>query len=144
MQAEQIKTVLVIDDSDTDRYIVGRALRKSGIIVDRDQLVCAGDGLEALELLCGTSPAPARHWPPELVFLDINMPVMNGFEFLDEYEQWSARANVIPSAIVLLSSSDHDCDKQRAARYRSIAGYLVKHPTRVQLADFIHELPAAA
>ncbi len=66
------KTVLIVDDSNTMRKIVSRALRQAGI--DFDQILEAGDGQEALDVLGANSV--------DVVLSDINMPNMTGLEFL--------------------------------------------------------------
>ncbi len=66
------KTVLIVDDSNTMRKIVARSLRQAGI--DFDQILEAGDGQEALDVLAGNQV--------DVVLSDINMPNMNGLEFL--------------------------------------------------------------
>lgn len=66
------KTVLIVDDSNTMRKIVSRALRQAGI--DFDEILEAGDGQEALDVLGSNSV--------DVVLSDINMPNMTGLEFL--------------------------------------------------------------
>ncbi len=66
------KTVLIVDDSNTMRKIVSRALRQAGI--DFDEILEAGDGQEALDVL-GNNKV-------DVVLSDINMPNMTGLEFL--------------------------------------------------------------
>ncbi len=66
------KTVLIVDDSNTMRKIVSRSLRQAGI--DFDQILEAGDGQEALDVL-GANQV-------DVVLSDINMPNMTGLEFL--------------------------------------------------------------
>lgn len=66
------KTVLIVDDSNTMRKIVSRALRQAGI--DFDEILEAGDGQEALDVLAGNHV--------DVVLSDINMPNMTGLEFL--------------------------------------------------------------
>ncbi|BCO08557.1 response regulator [Desulfolithobacter dissulfuricans] len=68
------KNVLLVDDSSTMRKIVGRSLRQAGL--DFGTIFEAGDGLEALEVLEKESI--------DIVLSDINMPNMNGIEFLRE------------------------------------------------------------
>ena len=66
------KTILIVDDSNTMRKIVSRSLRQAGL--DCDNLLEAGDGQQALEVLAANKV--------DLVLSDINMPNMNGIEFL--------------------------------------------------------------
>lgn len=66
------KTILIIDDSSTMRKIVNRSLRQAGL--EFDNVLEAGDGKEALDILTSNSP--------NIILSDINMPVMDGIEFL--------------------------------------------------------------
>lgn len=66
------KTVLIVDDSNTMRKIVSRALRQAGI--DFSEILEAADGQEALDVLTSNKV--------DVVLSDINMPNMNGLEFL--------------------------------------------------------------
>ncbi|MCK4623121.1 MAG: response regulator [Desulfuromonadales bacterium] len=66
------KTVLIVDDSNTMRKIVARALRQAGL--DFDEILEAADGQEALNVLADNTV--------DVVLSDINMPNMNGLEFL--------------------------------------------------------------
>ncbi len=68
------KNVLLVDDSSTMRKIIGRSLRQAGL--DFGEIFEAGDGLEALDVLEKESV--------DIVLSDINMPNMNGIEFLRE------------------------------------------------------------
>lgn len=62
------------------------------------------------------------------IFLDINMPVMNGWEFLDAINQTSFASNVI---VAVLSSSTNEADKQKAFQYTQVKSYLEK-PINIQ------------
>lgn len=66
------KSVLIIDDSSTMRKIVNRSLRQAGL--EFDTVLEAGDGREALDILAGQKP--------DIILSDINMPNMDGLEFL--------------------------------------------------------------
>ncbi len=66
------RTVLIVDDSNTMRKIVSRSLRQAGL--DFDTILEAGDGQEALDVLGGNKV--------DIILSDINMPNMNGLEFL--------------------------------------------------------------
>ncbi|MBN2644277.1 MAG: response regulator [Desulfuromonadaceae bacterium] len=74
------KTVLVVDDSSTMRKIVSRSLRQAGL--DFDEILEAGDGQEALTLLEGKKV--------DIILSDINMPNMDGIEFLRQKKEIAA------------------------------------------------------
>ncbi|WP_405207373.1 response regulator [Aquimarina sp. LLG6339-5] len=70
-----IKKALLVDDSDATIFFNKIVLSKTGYI---DEVLIAKDGLEALQVIKSGEF-------PEIIFLDINMPVMNGWEFLSEF-----------------------------------------------------------
>ncbi|MEL6347378.1 MAG: response regulator [Myxococcota bacterium] len=106
--------LLLVEDDDLDAMDFRRAMKR----VDRNvEIQRASDGAEALALL-----KTQQQTTPYLIILDLNLPRMSGFEFLDMIEQ-DTRAG--PAAVFILSSSDAERDIQRAYRHR-IAGYLVK------------------
>jgi len=116
-EGENMKFV-VVDDDEIDREVIRRALRKIG---SKTEVVEAENGVEALLLLRGSAnsaPLPK----PYIVILDLNMLMMNGFEFLDEMRRDSALKY---TPIFVLSTSNSMVDKERAHR-KCISGYIVK------------------
>lgn len=107
--------ILLVDDDDVDVKAVVRALKQLKIA---NPMVRAKDGIEALEMLRSEDQVP----PPYLILLDINMPRMNGIEFLDELRQDSALSSAI---VFVLTTSQADEDKM-AAYSKHVAGYIVK------------------
>ncbi len=118
--------ILLVDDDEVDVMTVKRAFEKGHIA---NPLFVARDGLEALEKLrSGEVPAQRR-----LVLLDLNMPRMNGIEFLRELRKDPALAH---TPVVVLTTSDMDRDKF-AAYDLNIAGYLVKPVTFERFCDLV-------
>ncbi|MEM9529764.1 MAG: response regulator [Pseudomonadota bacterium] len=110
--------ILIVDDDEVDVLLLERALRRSGI---DNPVVRARDGQEALDLLRGAGPEPSPAWPC-LVLLDINMPRMNGHEFLAAVR---SDADLSDLTIFVLTTSE-DNDDIKASYDRHVAGYLVK------------------
>ncbi|NMG20766.1 hybrid sensor histidine kinase/response regulator [Brasilonema bromeliae] len=104
------KTILVVDDSITVRQTVALTLEKADY-----QVLQAKDGYEAIELLQG-------HTDIHLVFCDIEMPRMNGFEFLKNRQQDPALANI---PVVMLTSRSSDKHRQLAFKLGANA-YITK------------------
>ncbi|WP_157976107.1 response regulator [Lewinella sp. IMCC34191] len=121
---------MLIDDSETDNFIHSRRLKKMGL---SDQIVIRMDGRQGLAYLTETD-ANGR---PDLLFLDINMPVMDGWEFLDEYQQLPAdkRAQV---TVVMLTSSVGDTDYARAHAYTIIDGHEAKPLTEDKITNLVN------
>jgi CheY-like chemotaxis protein len=116
-----MRCTLLVDDAPTTNYLNLKLLNRLVVSV---QVQVASNGQEALAVLtasCSTPNAPAC---PALIFLDVNMPVMNGFEFLDAYQQLPlAQQNAV--VIIMLISSLHPRNVQRADSL-PVAGFLTK------------------
>ncbi|WGI23076.1 response regulator [Amylibacter sp. IMCC11727] len=109
---------LIIDDDMVSVMAVKRAIKKLKIV---NPIAVAKDGLEGLEILRGEQ-GEREFLPPFLVILDLNMPRMNGFEFLEEVRKDSRLHRAV---IFVLSTSDAPTDVA-AAYSNNIAGYIVK------------------
>lgn len=115
-----IRSILTVDDDESDLFICAYTIRRfdPGITVHR-----AENGLAAIELL-------QRIDRPDAIILDINMPVMNGFEFLEHY----ARAfNGHAPVVAMLTSSHLSADRERALRYDFVKSYFEKPLTLADL-----------
>jgi CheY-like chemotaxis protein len=129
----EIVNILVVDDDDVTAETVRRSLRKVG----SDFLVVeAADGQEGLDILKGRSEKRVSR--PYITLLDLNMPRMNGFEFLE-----AVRADPVlaSSVIFVLSTSDSDADRTRAYKDQ-VAGYMLKSaigPQMVRLTALLHD-----
>jgi CheY-like chemotaxis protein len=115
---EQGLNILLVDDDDVSAESVVRSLRKNAM---NFPIVLAKDGLDALEIL-RNQHSYLRIEKPFLILLDLNMPRMNGFEFLKEIRNDVALRE---SVIFVLTTSDATSDLTRAYE-DNIAGYMVK------------------
>lgn len=133
MASEKVN-VLLIEDDDVAAEAVTRSLQKFGVNCN---LEWAEDGREGLKILRGEHP-DKRIGKPRIVLLDLNMPRMNGFEFLDELRS----DEVLTSTVVfVLTTSDSDADRI-GAYARHVAGYMIKStvgPQFGQLCRFLTE-----
>jgi CheY-like chemotaxis protein len=114
----QVASILIVDDDEIDVRAMTRALRKAGL---DNPIDVAANGLDALELLRGRADKPGPRWP-YIVLLDLNMPRMNGIEFLDELRADETLTHVV---VFVLTTSDDERDKTEAYK-RHIAGYVLK------------------
>lgn len=118
--------ILLVDDDDVAAESVVRSLRKHAMDFP---VTLARDGVEALDILRHTHP-DLRIEKPYLILLDLNMPRMNGFEFLQEIR---SDKKLHDSIVFVLTTSDADSDKSRAY-HENIAGYMVKSAVGPQFA----------
>ena len=121
---DRLLNILLVDDDDVDVMNVKRAFAKSNII---NPVFTASNGIEALQKLRdGTIPGTRR-----LILLDLNMPKMNGIEFLRELRK---DPELRSSSVVVLTTSNEDKDKVDAYNL-NVAGYLLKPVTFVNFAE---------
>jgi CheY-like chemotaxis protein len=114
----KVLNILLVEDDKIDVMNVRRAFERNNIA---NPLFVASNGIEGLELLrSGTIPLKNR-----LVLLDINMPKMNGIEFLRELR---ADAELCTTSVVVLTTSNEERDRVDAYKL-NVAGYLLKPVT---------------
>lgn len=109
--------VLTIDDNENDLLFTRIALQRSGVDFDIRAFERAQEALTWL----ATEPAHGT----DLILLDINMPVMDGFAFLRAFEALpdAQRGHAV---VVMLSSSSDPADRHRAAQHNSVRGFMNK------------------
>ncbi|WP_192349084.1 response regulator [Algoriphagus sp. Y33] len=108
-------TIFLVDDDPINNLINKRLLGKVDLA---ENIVEFLEGAEALVKLNDIDPTQSI-----LIFLDINMPVLNGWEFLDRYQElYSDRSD----KIVILSSSIDYQDRLKAKEYQAVSGFLEK------------------
>ncbi len=117
-------TAYIVDDLEVDRYTARRRLTKTGKFTDIHEVE---DGRQFLRYLEETEPPPMGRDEKILVLMDINMPIMNGFETVEALrERLAGSAWLDHLAVVIVSSSDAPQDRTRAADCTFVQGYLVK------------------
>jgi CheY-like chemotaxis protein len=126
-----LKCILLIDDDHNDNFFHERVIKKNNsatIVIEKNT------GLEALDYL--KSKKEPVDMLPDLIFLDINMPGMNGWDFLKEYEllDKESQSKVV---IIMLTSSDNEDDVARSKAWNFISDYITKPLTEKIMADII-------
>lgn len=113
--------ILLVEDDEVDVMNVKRAFKKNNIT---NPLYFAANGLEALLVLRGDKNPPMPR-ERRLILLDLNMPKMNGIEFLRELRS-DPELRTIP--VIVLTTSNEDRDKVEAYNL-NVAGYILKPVT---------------
>ncbi len=126
--AERELEILLVEDDALDVMNVRRAFKQNKLT---NTIHVAQNGVEALELL-RKGTLPTRH----LVLLDLNMPRMNGIEFLRELR---ADPNLQATSVVVLTTSNEDRDRIEAYKL-NVAGYLLKPVTFPSFVDLMATL----
>lgn len=113
------RSILQIDDDSVDAMMVKQVFKK---IEMPFELIQASDGQEALDMLKGENGKEKPDPLPSIILLDVNMPRMNGHEFLDALR---ADPNLRSILVYMMTTSSSDKDI-RSAYEMNIAGYLTK------------------
>ncbi len=127
------KKVLIIDDTYVDRYIAQRTMLKHNFAAE---VIAKESATSALEYLTGLAAQPEDL--PQLIFLDIRMPDVDGFGFLEEYEKLS---EMIKSSciVMMLSTSLNPGDHERAKNNRYVNRFLNKPLNKEKLIQLSSE-----
>ena len=137
-----IGKILIVDDDAITCYLHKLTLEKFNILEEIDDV---GDGFQALKYIeenC-SNEAEGENCTVLLVFLDINMPVMNGFEFLKGLEGLG-NVNLHNIFIVMLTSSISPQDIKEAAKFADkLKGYITKPLTEESVKKVMAEIKAA-
>ena len=121
---DRVINILLVEDDEVDVMTVKRAFAKNNI---SNPLVVAHNGLEALELLRKQDAPSSRR----LILLDVNMPKMNGIEFLRELR---SDPKLQQASVVMMTTSNEERDRIEAFKL-NVAGYLLKPVTFQQFAE---------
>jgi len=126
----KLECILLVDDDPDDNMYHRIIIEEMNITHNIDVVL---NGLEAITYLKKNNQAP-----PELIFLDINMPKMNGWEFLDQYKHLDAkqRARVV---IVILTTSANPDHLKKAEQIKEVTGFETKPLSKEMMSEILKE-----
>jgi CheY-like chemotaxis protein len=127
MTKNKLQTILLIDDDKNDNFYHEREINKANHELT---VITKTSGMEALEYL------KSKQNKPDLIFLDINMPIWDGWAFLLEYSQLDKE---IQSGIkiMVLTSSRNPTDELRAKAWGFVSGFIIKPLSKEIISDII-------
>jgi CheY-like chemotaxis protein len=127
MEDKSIDLVMLVDDNDTDNFISKRIIE---ITKFAKEVVIKNSGKSALEYLEENKEKPDRL--PNIIFLDINMPIVDGFVFLYEFERFSDTVKN-KCKVIILSSSDNKRDIDKIVNNNHVIKFVTKPLTEAAL-----------
>ncbi len=132
-----LKTIMLVDDDDTTNYLNQRLLQG---LQAAEKILIMKNGEEALDYLtkAAQQPGSQEYSCPDLMFLDIKMPVMDGFEYLDAFRE----ANLhLPQEIIImmLTSSASFYDLEKLKQYPEVKRHYSKSLTEIDVKDIMEE-----
>lgn len=127
----QLDCIMLIDDNKVDNFFHERVIKKNNAARN---IIAVESGQEALDYIAQGSSV----LQPELIFLDINMPGMDGWEFLDHYRQLEDSLQTA-MIVVMLTTSENPDDKARAATQGILSDFKSKPLTKNMLTEVIEK-----
>ena len=123
MSGKKYRTVMLIDDNEIDNLINQKMIEAAAIT---ENIYTHTGAKSAIEFLRNMERMDvAEKVLPDIIFLDIDMPLMDGFQFLDEFEKLGANTKK-KCKIVMLTSSINPQDFNRSKKYNNVKLYLNK------------------
>lgn len=122
--------VLIIDDDEINNFTLEAMLQRTQFV---DAYEIQDSGVGALEYL---QEADSNESFPNHIFVDINMPAMNGYQFLDHYENDFLDKHP-DTSIYMLSSSISESDREHSLSYESVTEYITKPLSRSKLQELV-------
>ena len=130
--------ICIIDDDEVYQFTVTKNIQSQQLA---KKILVFSDGEEALNFLCAN--IGDNNAVPDVIFLDINMPIMDGWQFLEEYIRLKPRIGK-KVTLYMVSSSVDPADTQRAKQIEEVSDYIIKPITLDQLKVIVNTLQEEA
>ena len=117
----KIQKVLIIDDDEINNFVCSKVIRKNNFASEVRTFLSGKEGLAYLNEILAEQDGEL----PDLILLDINMPLMNGWDFLVEYQQLLPNFDKNP-VLLMLSSSVYEEDIEKANQHPEVKDYITK------------------
>lgn len=129
-----VTCIMLIDDNEDDNFFHQRVIKKYDPTIQVISMTTANDALAWLK-----SPRKANSLFPEIIFLDINMPGMNGWEFLSEYKALDRQLQS-KILVVMLTTSENDDDLMKSKLINVVSAFKTKPLTHEMLHEAVSKI----
>jgi len=119
-----MKKIVLVDDMDIFNFIMKKVISN---VNPGHQVHDFTNGQQALEQL--------ENLEPNVIFLDLNMPDVNGWDFLEDM-----KARNLPHKVYILTSSTSELDRQRSEKYQNVVNFLTKPVAQDKVAEILKEV----
>jgi CheY-like chemotaxis protein len=133
---KKFNCILLVDDDETCNFITEKIITKLSISGHTHVTKNGREAMSFIEENCEDTSNPVTSVCPDLILLDLNMPVMDGIEFLEEFYANKNAKQVDDIDIYVLSSSDNMEDMKRVTKYK-VKGYITKPMTADKLINIM-------
>ncbi len=131
---KKISRILIIEDDPMTSYLHRKLIESYKVA---DNIDIAADGEEAIDLISSSVQANEEDKIPQLIFVDLDMPFMDGFQFLEAFQNLTFK-NKNKVVIAVLTSSMSSSDMNRAKR-QSVDAYIMKPMTKEKMMELMED-----
>ncbi|PVX47023.1 CheY-like chemotaxis protein [Flavobacterium sp. 103] len=128
-----LELIMCIDDDPITLMLFKKVVQKASFA---KEITNTFNGQEAINLINTINNNPNQEKKPQLIFLDLNMPVMGGWEFLDLFNA-SNYFNLNNTKVIILTSTIDPEDIKKSKSYPNVIGFLSK-PITVEMLDYLN------